>query len=209
MKIITYNIHKGMDNKNKLSLNKIIRYLKKQKYDIICLQEVLYHQFIIIKKCLKLYGIFGANVIKPNMKYGICILSKSKIYDNRHIFLTSKKEQRGFLIGNVFSDKEDINIINTHLGLDKNERYNQINEILDYIPGLLENIILCGDFNEENINIDKFNDSAIITNNYNECTFEKSSSRIDYIFINKDINIKKYYVDKINMSDHYPVIVEI
>lgn len=209
MKIITYNIHRGMDSNNKFTLNKIAKYLKIGEYDIICLQEVLYYQFIILKKFLKLYGVFGSNVNNSLMKYGICIFSKDKIYNYRHIFLSSKNEQRGFLVANVFSEQQEINIINTHLGLDKYERYNQINEILDYIPGLLEKIMLCGDLNEENINIDKFNDVAVITNNYNICTFEKSNSRIDYVFADKGMNIKKYYVDKVNMSDHYPVIVEI
>ncbi|MGL6107186.1 endonuclease/exonuclease/phosphatase family protein [Romboutsia sp.] len=209
MKVVTYNIHKGMDINNKFTLNKVGDYLKTLDCDIICLQEVLYPQFIALKKILKYNGVFATNVNKPVMKYGICIICKNGICNYEHIFLTSKNEQRGFLFANVFSQYEKINIINTHLGLDRYERYNQISEILDYTENLVDKTIVCGDFNEKNINIDEFNDAAVVTNNCNICTFEKSNSRIDYIFIDKTINIKKYSVNKVNLSDHYPVIVEI
>ncbi|MGO0916440.1 hypothetical protein ACTPEM_25545, partial [Clostridioides difficile] len=40
-------------------------------------------------------------------------------------------------------------------------------------------------------------------------TFEKSNSRIDYIFVNKNTELKEYTVEKIYLSDHYPVIGDI
>lgn len=209
MKIVNYNIHKGMDSNNKITLNKIGKYLKNSDCDVICLQEVLYHQYILFKKILNFNAVFAINVNTPSMKYGICTFSKSEISFYEHIFLNSKNEQRGFLFTNILSQKKNINIINTHLGLDKNERYEQISEILDYIQRLSGENILCGDFNEKNININKFYDSAVITNNYDICTFEKSNSRIDYVYIDKNLKLKKYNVEKVNMSDHYPVIVEI
>ena len=64
-------------------------------------------------------------------------------------------------------------------------------------------------FNEKNIFISIFNDSAIYTKFQSIATFEKSNARIDYILVDKSLEIYKYKVDKINLSDHYPIIANI
>ena len=121
-----------MDDNNVFTLNKIIRYLKELDADIICLQEVLYNQFALLKQSLKVDGIFAANINKPTLMYGIATLSKNEILYNEHIFLKSKGEQRGFLHTNIFSKCCCIDVINTHLGLDKDERKEQLSQIIDY-----------------------------------------------------------------------------
>lgn len=198
-----------MNANNVFTLNKIIKYLKELDADIICLQEILYNQFAILKQSLKLDGVFAANVNKPTLMYGIATLSKNEILDKKHIFLKSKGEQRGLLHTNIFSKICSVDVINTHLGLDKDERKEQLNQIVDYTNRLRKAKVICGDFNEKNIFISIFNDSAIYTNNQSIATFEKSNARIDYILVDKSLGIYKYKVDKINLSDHYPIITEI
>ena len=198
-----------MDTNNVFTLTKIIKYLKKIDADIICIQEVLYNQFAILKQSLKMDGVFAANINKPTLMYGIATFSKYEILKNEHVLLKSKGEQRGFLYTNVFSQYCCIDIINTHLGLDKDERKGQLSQIIDYIYNLSNVKVICGDFNEKNIFINIFNDSSIYTNYQSIATFEKSNARIDYILIDKSLKIYKYNVDKINFSDHYPVIVDI
>lgn len=206
MKIVTYNIHKGMDSNDKFTLGKISKYLKELDCDVICLQEVLYPQFAKLKLNLKMDGVFAANINKPHMMYGICTFSKSEIKNHSHVFLTSQKEQRGFLYTNVFSDCGKINVINTHLGLDYDERKKQLSEILNYTHTIVGKNIICGDMNEKNININTLYDIAVYTNKYKSCTFEKTNARIDYIFVDKLITIDNYIVDSVQYSDHYPVI---
>lgn len=198
-----------MNANNVFTLNKIIKYLKELDADIICLQEILYNQFAILKQSLKLDGVFAANINKPTLMYGIATLSKNEILDKKHIFLKSKGEQRGFLHTNIFSKIYSVDVINTHLGLDKDERKEQLNQIVDFTNRLRKAKVICGDFNEKNIFISIFNDSAIYTNNQSIATFEKSNARIDYILVDKSLGIYKYKVDKINLSDHYPIITEI
>ena len=60
-----------MDSNNIFTLNKIIKYLKNIDADIICLQEVLYEQFAILKHNLKVDGVFAANINSPTLRYGI------------------------------------------------------------------------------------------------------------------------------------------
>ena len=209
MKIVTYNIHKGMDSNDKFTLNKISKYLKELDCDVICLQEVLYTQFAKLKLELKMDGVFAANVNKANMMYGICTFSKTEIDTHDHVLLSSKKEQRGFLYTNIFSRNGKFNVINTHLGLDLEERKQQLSEIIDYTNSLVGRKIICGDFNEKNISINTFYDMAIFMNEYDLCTFKETNSRIDYVFVDKMINIYSYEIDLINYSDHYPVIGQI
>lgn len=157
MKIISYNIHTGTDKDKNRTLRQIAKYLKSQNCDIICLQEVLYSQYRMLKFYLQMDGSFAENV--SDKQYGICIFSKYKILVRNHVFLTSKKEQRGFAHIKVKIEGDRyLNVINTHLGLDKDERVKQINEILDFISinleGNIEDLagnIVCGDFNEKNI----------------------------------------------------------
>lgn len=206
MKIVTYNIHKGMDSNNRLTLTKMGLYLKQllklKIEDIILLANKLHHNPIV----LNMGGVFATNVKKVNMIYGICTFTTSKMLNSNHFFLTSKKEQRGALCITIDAYGRIINVINTHLGLDRQERAKQLDEIIDYRNRLVGIVILCGDFNEKNVFLSMFNDMAISLNKSYLPTFEKSNSRIDYIFVNKNTELKGYTVEKIYLSDHYPVI---
>lgn len=192
-----------MDEFRRNTLFQLIGYLKSLDSDVICLQEVLYYQFKLMKVMLNMDGVFGMHVNNKKMKFGICILSKNKINNSSHILLSSDKEQRGLL---SVESKETI-IINTHLGLNKEERQNQISEILDFIKLQSEKVIICGDFNEENINLGSYIDVAQYMKKSSNPTFK--TSRIDYVFVSATIKIKSYYVDRVYYSDHFPILVEI
>ncbi|WP_455539009.1 endonuclease/exonuclease/phosphatase family protein [Terrisporobacter sp.] len=203
MKLVCYNVHKCMDEFRRITLFQIIKYLKSLDADVICLQEVLYYQFNIIKLLLKMDGIFGLHVHNKKMKFGICILSKEKIIERSHVLLTSKKEQRGLV--SIYTKNEVI--INTHLGLDSKEREIQISEIIDFAKNKGEKVIICGDFNEKNINLSSYKDVAKLLCEDIKPTFNKW--RIDYIFCTKKIKPKSYQVDEVFYSDHFPIIMDI
>lgn len=202
MRLVCYNIHKGMDEFRRVTLLQLIKYLKSLDADVICLQEVLYYQFNMMKLILKMDGVFAIHVHNKKMKFGICILSKEKIIKSNHILLTSKKEQRGMLS----IDRENEVIINTHLGLDSEERKTQISEILNFAKNKGKNIIICGDFNEENINLSSYKDVAKYLFEDRKATFNKW--RIDYIFCSKVTKVKSYQVDQVFYSDHFPIMIE-
>lgn len=202
MRLVCYNIHKGMDEFRRVTLLQLIKYLKSLDADVICLQEVLYYQFNMMKLILRMDGVFAIHVHNKKMKFGICILSKEKIIKSNHILLTSKKEQRGILS----IDRENEVIINTHLGLDSEERKTQISEILNFAKNKDKNIIICGDFNEENINLSSYKDVAKYLFEDRKATFNKW--RIDYIFCSKVTKVKSYQVDQVFYSDHFPIMIE-
>ena len=203
MRLICYNIHKGMDAFRRFTLFQLIKYLKSLYADVIWLQEVLYYQFKIMKLYLKMDGIFGLHVNNRKMKFGICILSKKKIKESNHILLSSKKEQRGLLS----IDTGEIIIINTHLGLDSEERKIQISEILDFVRCKHKESVICGDFNERNINLYFYKDMAKYFCKDKKPTFNKY--RIDYVFFTTNIKAKSYEVEDVFYSDHFPIIADI
>ena len=203
MKLTCYNIHKGMDEFRRITLFQLIGYLKSLDCDVICLQEVLYYQFQLMKILLKMDGVFGLHVNNRKMKFGICILSKNKINYSSHVLLSSKKEQRGLLS----IDIDDKIIINTHLGLDMEERQTQISEILDFAKIQKKNIVICGDFNEKNISLGHYKDVAQYLCKDLYPTFK--TSRIDYVFVSSIIDIKSYEIDQVFYSDNFPIIVKI
>lgn len=203
MKLVCYNIHIGTDEFRRMTLFQLIGYLKSLDCDVICLQEVLYYQFKLMKILLKMNGVFGLHVNNRKMKFGICILSKNKINYSSHLLLSSKTEQRGLLS----IDIDDKIIINTHLGLDMEERKIQISEILDFAKNQNKNIVICGDFNEKNINLSSYKDAAKCLCKDFYPTFK--TSRIDYVFVSSIIDIKSYEIDQVLYSDHFPIIVKI
>ncbi len=203
MKLVCYNIHKGIDEFKRDILFQLINYLKSLDCDVICLQEVLHYQFRLMKIILKMDGVFGLHVDNKKVKFGICILSKNKISQSSHILLTSKKEQRGLLS----IDVDNKVIINTHLGLELEERRVQISEILNFAKTQNKYVVICGDFNEKNIDLSSYKYVAQYLNKIFKPTFK--ASRIDYVFVNKEINVKSYEVGEVFYSDHFPIIVEI
>ncbi|MDY4575422.1 MAG: endonuclease/exonuclease/phosphatase family protein [Intestinibacter sp.] len=216
IKIISYNIHSGTDRDMIPTLFDTINFLKKSKADIICLQEVnesskVGFQVSSLKEELNMYSHFGANVVNDNGNYGLATYSRYKIIDKKHVYLTSTKEQRGFLHTIVKIKNKKVHVINVHLGLDCEERKKQIEELRFYIKNLKnEYFIILGDFNEGNISL---NDEIIVDvaeelNKSNILTFSMGLDRIDYMFVSNNIKIESYEVLIKNMSDHYPIVAK-
>lgn len=216
IKIVSYNIHSGTDKDMIPTLFDIIDFLKKSDADIICLQEVnesskVGFQVSSLKEELNMYSHFGANVANVNTNYGLVTYSKYEIIYKKHVYLSSKKEQRGFLDTIVNINGKLVHIINIHLGLDDVERKKQVGEVKKYIEdNKAKTFIIVGDFNDGEVTLSDNNirDAAEELQQSNVLTFSIGLDRIDYIFISKDIEVKSYEVLIKNMSDHYPLIAK-
>ncbi len=218
IKIISYNIHSGLNKDMFPTLFDIIDFLRISDSDIICLQEVNESaksgfQVSSFKEELKMYSHFGANVVNYGSNYGLVTYSKYPIKSENHIYLSSgNREQRGMLHTEINIDGRKLNIINVHLGLGKEEREIQIKELIDFIDKIDdEPYIVAGDFNDGDIKIseDVLKDVAKELDKSNMLTFATGLDRIDYIFVSPDIEVLEYEVLIKNMSDHYPIIAKI
>lgn len=215
--IISYNIHSGLNKDMFPTLFDIIDFLRMSEADIICLQEVnesakVGFQVSSLKEELNMYSHFGANVVNMGSNYGLVTYSKYPIKSEKHIYLSSDREQRGLLHTVVNVDGKKLNIINVHLAVKKEEREIQIKEILSFVESLgSEQYIIVGDFNEGELNLEETNlkDAAEETDKSNILTFASGLHRIDYILVSENINVIDYNVLIKNMSDHYPIIAKL
>ena len=104
-----------------------------------------------------------------------------------------------------------IHVLNTHLGLNHEERLKQFQKIENYLNGLKGTpCIFMGDLNTsepafKNISLI---DSAKIMSQEHEETLMHSKKRIDFLFVSPELKITSYEVQRVNMSDHYPVVVK-
>lgn len=217
LKVVTYNIHSGLNKDMFPTLFDIIDFLRISNADIICLQEVnesakAGFQVSSFKDELKMYSHFGANVVDFGLNYGLVTYSKYPIKSENHIYLSSGREQRGILHTVVNIDRRKLNIINVHLGLSKEEREIQVKELIEFIKKIGDKpYIVVGDFNDGSMNIDEsiLKDVAKELDKSNVLTFATGLDRIDYIFVSPDIEVLDYEVLIKNMSDHYPIIAKI
>lgn len=216
LKIVSYNIHSGLDKDMFPTLFDIIDFLKNCDADIICLQEVnesakVGFQVSSLKEELGMNSHFGANVVNLNSNYGLVTYSKYRIVRQNHVYLSSSKEQRGILHTVIDVRGKQVNIINVHLGTSKEEQAEQLEEVQEFVDKLgSEPYIIAGDFNSSNINFDSnCIDVAKELDKSNTLTFSLGIERIDYIFTSKDIMPLSYRVIIKKMSDHYPIIAEL
>lgn len=225
IRIMTYNIHRGRDkigNNNLKNISKLIEYYD---VDIVGLQEVdknvsrtnFEDQLKILAEELSMYYYFGSNKSFLKGEYGNGVLSKYPLQSPENIIFQGR-EPRGLLKTSILlGNNKKMNFMVTHLGLDIEERQKQFNNVLNYIDVYDENLVLVGDFNvlDNDPNIMKIqkhlNDVGEKTiNRYvNTLNIFRNEHRIDYVFVNKRMQIKKYKVEKVQYSDHFPIIVDI
>lgn len=183
----------------------MLSFLKKINADVICLQEVLES---IHYKILNIKGYFLKTVELKGDNYGIAIYFIKCVKHTDGFYLSIKKEQREFIHTQFFINNKLVNIINTHLGLNEEERKTQIEKICRYVNNLRGKNIICGDFNQTNIKIQDYYDLSILFGCENIETFQPSKSIIDYIFMSQNLRPSRYKAELIDLSDHYPVIGE-
>lgn len=208
--IMSYNIHRGKDYKDKYSIEEIINYLEESDADIICLQEVLFSHHQLLRELGNYDSQFVANIDIPIASTGLATYSKYPIIESNHITLTSKTEPRGALHTVYNINEKIVNVINVHLGLDRKERVKQVKELVEYSQDLEGEVIIAGDFNQAPLEIKGFVDIGKYHGYNNKNTFMPKDVRIDYLFMTtKYMYSTGYKIENIKYSDHYPIIANI
>ncbi len=219
IRVMTYNIHRGINKENKLDLNGISEAIRGSGAEIIALQEVerfsvrtgFRDQIKYIADKLSMKYAYGKSINILNGQYGTALLSKVPIEEYEVCKLPSNGERRTILsaVLNVYGNR--IHFYSTHLGLDQEERDIQVEEIVRLAKDE-GNSIVSGDFNSKADKLgmlnERYMDCASYDNNDNRATFEGEglSERIDYIFVSRNFRVKSYEVLKSDASDHYPLV---
>ncbi len=223
LKLMTYNMHRGIGKDRKLNLNNTEEVIKNSDASIISLQEVERHsirtgfkdQIKLLSEKLNMNYAYGKSINVLSGQYGNGILSKYPIEEYKAYDLPSYREQRIMLRAVINIDGYRLAVYNTHLGLKEAERKEQLEFIQQMMGDETLDYLLMGDMNCKSSNLTvitgTMKDSAEGSLKLDQSTFEENDvqERIDYIFVSPNIEITSYDVILSEASDHYPVISEV
>ncbi len=218
IRVLTYNIHGGTDLYYRDTMNEITEFLHRSQADFITLQEV--HEYPFKKSTvntlaatLGLYEKFAGNHRMTDGILGNAVLSRYPILQSVNVPLASKKEQRGLLATRINVNQHDLYLLTTHLGLNQNERWMQMQTIRRYLETnrlFHHPVILTGDLNTSRADIHPLlYDTAKIAGKSNRPTFLPIRRRLDYIFVNPHFGLLQYEIIPVKYSDHLPVVVDL
>lgn len=156
LRVLTYNIHHAEGTDGKLDVDRIVRVIRAAAPDVVCLQEVdrglprtqgLNLPRLFAEK-LGMTAVFDANYRFDGGEYGNATFTRLPIVRHENIGLPNpnQKEPRGCLRTVIKLGDREIDILNTHLGLEGEERRQQaeaIRQALRPVPA-----VLAGDLNE-------------------------------------------------------------
>jgi endonuclease/exonuclease/phosphatase family metal-dependent hydrolase len=229
IRVMTYNIHQGIDADMKMDLEAIVAAVKAEQPDILILNEVnrtratngFTEVLSLISVETGLPFVFGNNY--TDGQYGNALLTKLPVleWDNTH-FQNNTTETRGVLRVVIDTAGGPLSFYATHLdhiASPKDVRFEQAAEVLDLWNQNSRSIFL-GDFNAtpetpeiQQIYAAGFLDVLKETNQEDVFTFWNlvpvPGYRIDYIFVTPDLEIGKAWVPQTRASDHLPIVVEV
>ncbi len=215
--VTTYNIQFGKGIDGQVDLQRTIHTLQELNADIISLQEVERYsvrsqfkdQVTKLANELEMNAVFYPSLSYPGLYYGNVILSKFPIIETTVIPFNNKLENRTAILATLeLTNLGNIYVINTHLGLNQEERNNAIYQIYETIRVLDGPIILTGDLNSTPNRQEYYLWNDLLTKSNKGTpiqTFYSRNWQIDYIFHSDHFIAKETFVTTSEASDHFPV----
>lgn len=236
LKVVTYNIHKGLSaSSSKLVLDKIQSLLQRLDADIVFLQEV---QGAHTKRQAKFddwpelsqaeflaqdrwpHYTYGQTLTHEQGHHGNAILSKHPFEQTDNIDIsTSRFSTRGLLYSRIQRERP-IHLLCTHLGLLGKERRQQFDVLNDFIQNTIpadEPILLAGDFNDwRSSALELLRESTGLKEVFQEQTGKYAKSypaefpllRVDRIYYRGLMPHHCEVVQSKRISDHLPLLAE-
>ncbi len=231
LRVMTYNIHVGVGMDKKLDLQRIADVIKRERPDLVGLQEVDRgvkrtegkDEIVELAGMTLMDYAFAHNLDYQGGKYGVAILSRFLIQKIDHQKYESRREaeRRGMLRVEVNVDGKTVNFITTHLDYqEKDGRLFETEQLLKFIERVPGPLIIAGDFNDEpsggayELMLASFDDAWILSRAKGDglsYPADKPAKRIDYIFCRRSdgVRAKKAWVVNSLASDHIPVMAEL
>jgi len=141
MRLLTYNIHKGVGADRRYRLERVIAVIKAEAADLICLQEVDRNvrrsrrddqPALLADKLGAGCSQYQLNVPRGEGGYGNLLLSRWPFRDARQISLTYKRRvPRGAQLVVVDAPEGPLHLVHIHFGLSSRERRWQAIQLLE------------------------------------------------------------------------------
>jgi endonuclease/exonuclease/phosphatase family metal-dependent hydrolase len=238
-RLVTYNTHSCSGTDGRVSPKRIARILSSLEPDIVALQELdlgrrrsrAEDQAAIIAKELGFHVVFCPTVTHGGEHYGHALLSRWPIEVAKRAFLPSDhrswwKEPRAAIWAKVRMGPHTVNVITTHLGLGRHERWLQVQALLGKewtgTLGPDDPVIICGDFNlspgsrSYGLVASKLSDVQAARDGHRPLstfTSVQPFTRIDHVFVSPHLETERVFVPRNHLtrlaSDHLPLVVDL
>jgi len=224
--VMTYNIHHGEGRDGKVDLDRIARIIRENNPDVVCLQEVDLNlprtnhlDFgAELAKRLGMPTVFESNYAFDGGEYGNATLTRLEILSHENIALPNpdptQVEPRGCLKTVLRTPAGPVQVFNTHLGLNADERKAQAEAILKHV--WKAPTILTGDLNE---GIAQPGASLLLTQFKDALTqggvpaVQGAHVRIDHVLVSGEFDVLSSRIvstpDTAIASDHLPYVAEL
>lgn len=232
MRLLSYNIHKGVGNDRRYRLERIIEVIKEQEPDVVCLQEVdfnvrrsnFHDQPSILADHLKSSALsYQLNVPRKQGGYGNLILSRWPLVSKHHVSLRLKQRKpRGAQLVVVDTPEGNVHVVNWHLGLREKERRWQVQHLLhherfresSHLP-----TVIAGDYNDWRNTLEQhifthhgFSQATAPLRQFRSFPSFLALTALDKFFHRGDLAVEKAQVVKTSLtrraSDHLPLVVD-
>ncbi len=141
MRLLTYNIHKGIGGRDRrYRIERIVEVIESQNPDLICLQEVdrnvrrsrFHDQPSELATAFRFdFHLFQLNVKLGTGGYGNLLLSRWPIEERHQVSLRLNwRKPRGAQLAIIGTPEGPLQLVNWHLGLAEHERQWQVSHLL-------------------------------------------------------------------------------
>lgn len=246
LRVMTYNVHSCLGLDGKYSPRRVARIIARYQPDVVALQELDVtrrrsggvDQAEQIARYLAMEYQFHPAIHMEEELYGDAILTRLPMRlvkkdilpgpppRSRVRFVPAVNEPRGAIWIEVELNGEKLQILNTHLGLDKAERLRQVEALLgpewlghpecrgpkmllgdfNALPSSVEYKRLCGRLHDVQLHAPRHKPQGTFPSRMTQV-------RIDYIFVERHLQVKKILVPRTELtritSDHLPLIADI
>jgi len=237
LKLLTYNIHRGVGCDRRYDIGRIERVLREESPDIITLQEVdcglarsdFDDQVELLSSRLGLTASYWATSAMAEGHFGLATLSRFPVAFVREYDLSYRPRNEPRFCFRTDLDTGDgvmLHVFNCHLGLATMERRFQRRRLLSDALLLSEElhhpVVLMGDFNDRPVTVvhhqlrRHFLDAyQCVGKRWNSATFQFGplAWRLDHIYVSRDVRVLDCRVRRDELtrvaSDHRPLIATI
>ncbi len=233
MRLLSYNIHKGVGNDRRYRLERVIQVIKDESPDVICLQEVDCNvrrssyddqpRLLADELRAEAYT-YQLNVPRKEGGYGNLILSRWPFRSRHHLCLRLKKRKpRGAQLVVIDTPDGPLHVVNWHLGLRERERRWQVHHLLHHeafrTSAHLPTVIV-GDYNDWRNTLDGF---IFARHRFHQATSPLKQFRsfpsflmmmaLDKLFYRGRVAVKEAKVVRSGLarraSDHLPLVADL
>ncbi|WP_240224766.1 endonuclease/exonuclease/phosphatase family protein [Rheinheimera hassiensis] len=239
LRVMTYNVHSCIGLDGKVDIERVARVIAQANPDVVALQELDVgrdrslglDQAQLIARYLQMEFHFHPAMHMEEERYGDAILTRLPLRLIKAGPLPGladkpKLEPRGAIWAAVEFNGQEVQIINTHLGLQPRERLAQIDCLLgkDWLghPDCRGPVVLCGDLNAQpnsqvcrRIAAQLQDSQTVLAQHRPAGTFPSrfAALRIDHIFVSQAVAVTAITIPGSQLakvaSDHLPLLAQL